>query len=107
MPRTILHTPNEVKYPVCGYEYVNPVALKVEPVSDDTIGYINRDGLRTVPSHAAERIRGIQRTTTFLCEEAHQWDEVRAFHKGITSQAIECGPDWSDLECAPTTIWRD
>jgi hypothetical protein len=107
MPRTILHTPNEVKYPVCGYEYVNPVALKVEPVSGDTIDYTNRDGLHNGPSHAAERIRGIQRTTTFLCEEAHQWDEVRAFHKGITSQAIECGPDWSDLECAPTTIWRD
>ena len=107
MPRTILHTPNEVKYPVCGYEYVNPVALKVEPVSGDTIDYTNRDGLHNGSSHAAERIRGIQRTTTFLCEEAHQRDEVRAFHKGITSQAIECGPDWSDLECAPTTIWRD
>ena len=107
MPRTILHTPNEVKYPVCGYEYVNPVALKVEPVSGDTIDYTNRDGLHNGSSHAAERIRGIQRTTTFLCEEAPSWDEVRAFHKGITSQAIECGPDWSDLECAPTTIWRD
>ena len=107
MPRTILHTPNEVKYPVCGYEYVNPVALKVEPVSGDTIDYTNRDGLHNGPSHAAERIRGIQRTTTFLCEEAHHWDEVRAFHKWITSQAIECAPDWSDLECAPTTIWRD
>jgi len=62
MPRTILHTPNEVKYPVCGYEYVNPVALKVEPVSGDTIDYTNRDGLRTVPSHAAERIRGAYRS---------------------------------------------
>jgi hypothetical protein len=107
MPRTILHTPNEVKYPVCGYEYVNPAALKVEPVSGYTIDYTNRDGLHNEPSHAAERIRGIQRTTTFLCEEAYQWDEVRAFHKGITSQAIECGPYFSDLECAPTTIWRD
>lgn len=101
MPRTILHTPNEVKYPVCGYEYGNPVALKVEPVSGDTIDYTNRDGLHNGHSHAAERIRGIQRTTTLLC------DEVRSFHKGITSQAIECGPDWSDFQCAPTTIWRD
>jgi hypothetical protein len=107
MPRTISHNPNEVKCPVCGYEYVHPVVLKVESVPGDTIGYINRDGLHTVPSHAAERIRGIQRTTTFLCEEAHQWDEVRAFHKGITSQAIECEPDWSDFECALMTIWRD
>lgn len=107
MPRTILQTPNEVKCPACGYEYVHPVALKVEPVSGDSLVYINRDGLHRCSAHAAERIRGIQKNTTFLCEEAHQWDEVRAFHKGITSQAIECGPNWSDFEGAPTTIWRD
>jgi hypothetical protein len=105
--RTISHTPNEVKCPVCGYECVHPVALKVEPVSDDTVVYINHDGLHTVPSRAAERIRGIQITTTFLCEEAYQWDEVCAFHKGINTQTIERGPDWSDFECTPTTIWRD
>jgi hypothetical protein len=55
--------------PVCGWEYVHPVALKVEPVSGDTIVYINWEGLRTFATTAAERIRGIQITTTFLCEE--------------------------------------
>jgi len=64
--RTIFHTPNEVKCPVCGCECVHPVALKVEPVSDDTVVYINHDGLHTVPSRAAERIRGIQITTTSM-----------------------------------------
>lgn len=61
MPRTIRHTPNEVKCPACGYEYVHPVALKVEPVSGDSIVYINRDGLHACPSHAAERIEDLQR----------------------------------------------
>jgi hypothetical protein len=93
--------------PVCGWEYVHPVALKVEPVSGDTIVYINRDGLRTFATSVAERIRGIQITTTFLCEEGHQWDEERAFHKGITSQEVRRGPDWEAPELMPTTIWRD
>jgi hypothetical protein len=93
--------------PVCGWEYVHPVALKVEPVSGYTIVYINRDGLRTFATTAAERIRGIQITTTFLCEEGHSWDEERAFHKGITSQEVRRGPDWEEPELMPTTIWRD
>lgn len=106
-PRTITQPPEWVTCPVCGFECVHPVAVKVEPVSGDTVVYINHDGLHTFVSRAAETIRGIRITTTFLCEEAHQWDEVRSFHKGITSQTIERGPDWSDFECAPTTIWRD
>ena len=106
-PRAMPRIDKEVKCPVCGFECVHPVAVKVEPVSGDTVVYINREGLHTFTSRAAERIRGIQITTTFLCEECHQWDEVRSFHKGITSQEIHRGPDWTDMECAPTTIWRD
>src|SRR5215208_8118906 len=47
-------TPPAVLCPVCGHEYVPPVALKVEPVSDDTIVYINSGGIRTFVSSAAE-----------------------------------------------------
>ncbi len=95
--------------PVCGYEYVHPVALKAEPVSGDTVVYINSGGIRTCVSTAAQQIRGIRITTTFLCEEGHQWDEERAFHKGVTSQEIRRGPDldWAESELMPTTIWRD
>ena len=99
--------PPMVLCPICGWEYVHPVALKVEPVCGDTIVYINWEGLRTFATAAAERIRGIQITTTFLCEEGHQWDEERAFHKGITSQEMHRGPDWEDPELIPMTIWRD
>jgi len=104
-------TPPAVLCPVCGHEYVHPVALKVEPVSDDTIVYINSGGIRTFVSSAAEMIRGIRITTTFMCEEGHQWDEERAFHKGTTFQKIHRGPDWVDPgvdpELMPATIWRD
>jgi hypothetical protein len=93
--------------PVCGWDYVHPVALKAEPVSGDTVVYVNRGGIRTFVSRAPEAVRGIQITTTFLCEEGHQWDEERAFHKGITSQTISRGPNWEDPELMPTTIWRD
>jgi hypothetical protein len=98
--------------PVCAWEYVHPVALKAEPVSGDTVVYINQEGIRTFASAAAERVRGILITTTFLCEEGHTWDEERRFHKGITSQSVTRGPDWfSDSEArpelVPTTIWRD
>jgi hypothetical protein len=99
--------PATVMCPVCGHEYVHPVALKAEPVSGDTVVYVNRNGIRTFVSRAAETVRGIQITTTFLCEEGHQWDEERAFHKGITSQTISRGPDWEDHELMPTTIWRN
>jgi hypothetical protein len=94
--------------PVCGWEYVHPTALKVEPVNGDTVVYINQEGIRTFATNVAERIRGIRITTTFLCEQGHTWDEERAFHKGITSQSLRRGPDWpSEPELAPTTIWRD
>jgi hypothetical protein len=93
--------------PVCGWEYVHPVALKAEPVCGDTVLYVNSEGLYTFASRAAETIRGIRITTTFLCEEGHQWDEERAFHKGITSQTVSRGPDHDGFELAPTTIWRD
>ena len=97
--------------PVCGWECCHPVAVKVEPVNGDTVVYINSEGLRTFASTAAERIRGIRITTTFLCEEGHTWDEERAFHKGSTSQTLRRGPDWVDAgvdpELMPTTIWRD
>ena len=99
--------------PVCGWENVHPVALKAEPVSGDTVVYINAEGLRTFATNVAERIRGIRITTTFLCEEGHTWDEERAFHKGSTSQTLRRGPDWVDpgvdpeLMLMPTTIWRD
>ncbi len=93
--------------PVCGWDYVHPVALKAEPVSGDTVVYINSGGIRTFVSTAAQQIRGIRITTTFLCEEGHQWDEERAFHKGVTSQEIRRGPDWAEPELMPTTIWRD
>ena len=93
---------------VCGWECVHPVALKAEPVSGDSVVYINSEGLRTFASTAAERIRGIRITTTFLCEEGHTWDEERRFHKGITSQSLRRGPDrFSEPELAPATIWRD
>ena len=97
--------------PVCGWENVHPVALKAEPVNGDTVVYINSEGLRTFATNVAERIRGIRITTTFVCEEGHQWDEERAFHKGTTSQKMHRGPDWVDPrvdpELMPTTIWRD
>jgi hypothetical protein len=94
--------------PVCGWEYTHPVALKAEPVSGDTVVYINRDGIRTFVSRAAETIRGIRITTTFLCEEGHQWeDEERAFHKGITSQTVSRGPDHEHPDLWPSTMWRD
>ncbi len=95
--------------PVCGWECVHPVALKAEPVSGDTIVYITSEGIRTIPSTAAQHVRGIRITTTFLCEEGHQWDEERAFHKGITSQKMHRGPDcdWDAPELMPATIWRD
>jgi hypothetical protein len=98
--------------PVCGWECVHPVALKAEPVSGDTIVYITSEGIRTIPSTAAQHIRGIRLTTTFLCEEGHQWDEERAFHKGTTFQKIHRGPDsvWENFEHPemwPQTIWRD
>src|SRR5215208_7268629 len=94
--------------PVCGWENVHPVALKAEPVSGNTVVYINSEGLRTFASTAAQRIRGIRITTTFFCEESHTWDEERRFHKGSTSQLLRRGPDWSsEPELAPTTLWRD
>jgi hypothetical protein len=98
---------SEVRCPACGYEYVHPVAVKVEPVSGDTLVYINSTGVFAAASSAAERVRGIQITTTFLCENGHQWDETRGFHKGFTTQTVERGPDWSDAELTPTTLWRD
>ncbi|MDP9474796.1 MAG: hypothetical protein M3R38_03750 [Actinomycetota bacterium] len=91
-----------VMCPVCGWDYVHPVALKAEPVSGDTVVYVNRDGIRTYPTSIAERIRGIRITTSFLCEEGHQWDEERAFHKGVTSQSVRRGPDWDDAELTPS-----
>ncbi len=97
--------------PVCGFECVHSVAVKVAPVNGDTVVYINRDGVFTTVSRLAERVRGVQITTTFMCEEMHQWDEVRSFHKGITTQTIQRGPDcadpWDAPELTPMTIWRD
>ncbi len=108
IPRTEKH---EIRCPVCGFECVHPVAVKVEPVNGDTVVYINRDGVFTTVSRLAERVRGVQITTTFMCEEMHQWDEVRSFHKGITTQTIQRGPDcadpWDAPELTPMTIWRD
>ncbi len=98
----------EVLCPICGWEYVHPVALKAEPVSGDTVLYVNGDGIRTYPTTIAERgVRGIRITTTFLCEQGHQWDEERAFHKGVTIQTVRRGPDWEDAEMMPATLWRD
>jgi hypothetical protein len=100
-------TSPELLCPVCCYEYVHPVALKVEPVSGDTVGYMNSGGLHTFASDAAQRIRGIRITTTFLCEQGHQWDEERAFHKGMTYQEAHRGPDWDGAELMPTTLGLD
>jgi hypothetical protein len=106
----------ELLCPVCRYEYVHPVALKVEPVSGDMVLYIDSQGLHTFPSTAAEQIRGIRITTTFVCEEGHQWDEERAFCKGKTYQKLHRGPDYltsenfagaGATELMPSTIWRD
>ena len=97
----------EIRCPVCNFESVHPVGVKVEPVNGDTLVYINYDGLITMPSEAAKRVRGIQTTLTYICESGHQWDELRSFHKGNTLLTIQRGPDWDDAECTPTTIWRD
>ena len=99
--------PGAVPCPVCGWDYVHPVALKAEPVNGTTVVYINRDGVRAYPTTIAERVRGIRITTSFICEEGHAWDEERAFHKGVTLQAIRRGPDWDDAEMVPNTMWRD
>ncbi len=93
--------------PVCGHDYVHPVAIRAEPVSGDTVVYINREGIRAYPTDIAQRVRGIRITTSFFCEEGHQWDEERAFHKGVTKQEIHRGPDWDDAELTPSTLWRD
>lgn len=106
-PLSVVSVVSVVLCPVCGFECVHPVAVKIEPVHGDTMLYVNHDGIHAEVSRAASRVRGIQITTTFLCESGHQWDELRAFHKGITSQSVERGPDWEDFETAPVTLWRD
>jgi hypothetical protein len=81
-------------------------AVKVEPLCRYTVVYINPEGLRTFVSRAAARIRGIRVPTTFLCEKMHPWDELRSFHKGMTSQLIQRGPELIDDEIVLKTIWR-
>jgi hypothetical protein len=94
----------------CGDEYVHPVAVMVEPVEGKKSVYINSDGLHVgISNKAGTTQRGISITTTFLCEEGHQWDEVRTFYKGFTLHEDQNFTTYSGRECAlaPTTIWRD
>ena len=92
--------------PVCGNDYVHPVGVLVEPVLGREVVYVNSDGVRIVESRAAERSRGIEISTIFVCEAGHQWEETRHFHKGITLHEVTHTTTHSG-ESSPGTIWRD
>ncbi len=91
----------DIECPVCGWEFVHPVAVKVEPVGGAVVIHVDNHGvIHTTASRSppTRRLRGVEITTTFECERWHQWDEVRAFHKGQTLVSIQRGPDLQEEE---------
>jgi len=109
--RLVTHYADEknVLCPKCGYDYVSPVGVLVEPVEGKRSVYINSNGVHTGISNKAEKQRGISIATTFLCEDGHQWDETRVFYKGITIHRNENITTYkvSEHGFVPETIWRD
>lgn len=91
--------------PVCGFECIHPVRVRVFPVGGDTEYEITADGLSMGGSTAAEHQRGVSIVVGFVCENGDAFDVEFRFHKGATS--IYAYTHDVDAHGCIRTIWRN
>jgi hypothetical protein len=93
--------------PVCGFDYVHPVAVECRsPGQANGRLRIDHQGIHLDPTVPPDG-RGVVIALTFLCEDGHLFTYRMRFHKGMTffEQTLANEPREADLR--PQTIWRD
>lgn len=92
--------------PVCGFEYIHPISVRIATGEYDTI--IDQDGQRTVwkptpETNKAESKRGVRIFIEYVCENGgHHGYLIFQFHKGNTFVEHEKLPETNEVK----TLWR-
>ncbi|NLX59687.1 MAG: hypothetical protein GXY74_11430 [Phycisphaerae bacterium] len=106
IPVTTRLTEPALACPVCGFEYVHPVAVECCPSGPRGHVRIDAEGVRLEPVSAPEG-RGVAVTLGFLCENGHLFTYRLSVHKGQTFLERTMGNAPRDADEWPRTIWRD
>ena len=91
--------------PVCGFEYVHP--LKVKVAIGNCVTVVDSNGTRMVEGETAESIkavkrRGVRIILEYRCENGHHGNLILQFSKGVTFVEHET----LDSERGGQTLWR-
>ena len=91
--------------PVCGFECVHPLSVKV--VTGNTVTTVDSEGTHLVKGETAETRkalseRGVRIILEYYCESGHHGNIILQFHKGNTFVEDEVLPNPEKWE----TLWR-
>ena len=93
--------------PVCGFEYVHPVAVECRsPGQANGHLLIDHQGIHLDPTAPPDG-RGVVIALTFLCEDGHLFTYHLRFHKGMTFLERTVADAAQEVDLRPQTIWRN